>query len=64
LEVSDSDIANLQVAIAADRDDAGGVVPAEPGSRVRAWLAEASTQFGTGAAANLIAAAVQAFFGG
>jgi hypothetical protein len=64
LGVNDAAISDLQAAIAADRDEAGGALQRKPGSRVRAWMAQASTQFGTGAAANLVAEAVKAFFSG
>ncbi|MEV4620217.1 hypothetical protein AB0J74_16110 [Asanoa sp. NPDC049573] len=63
LGVMDSAISELRAALAADRSEAGTAPQREPGSRVRGWLAQASTQFGSGAAANLVAEAVKAFFG-
>jgi hypothetical protein len=62
--VSDVAIADLRNAIAADADESGGAPRLAPGSRVKMWLAQATTQFGTGAAADLVAEAVKAYFGG
>lgn len=62
--VAPVDLIRLQEALAADREEVGGVNPPRAGSRVIAWMGQTATAIGTGAGGNIVFEAIKAFFGG
>ncbi|GGM50481.1 hypothetical protein ACFFX1_34945 [Dactylosporangium sucinum] len=67
---TDTELAELSTALRVDRDENGGVTPAEPGPEVSRWwsrwslkAASAAGQIGTGLASGVAAQAINAYFG-
>jgi hypothetical protein len=69
-DLSSAELTALQTALHEDREDNGGLDPAEPGHRVTAWLATVSNRVGSvsgklalAAGGGVVAGLVKSYFG-